>query len=199
MTIIIPYRNRPGHLSQFIPHMRAYLPDAQIIVVEQGDDKPFNRGKLVNIGYLETKPAFLVAHDVDMLPVDVDYSPVPGVTQLAGSKIQLRDYLGGVTMFDWATFERLGGYNNEYFHRAEDNECRFNLQRLKIPVLELHGKFKELHHERKAPEFIAALWQKAQKPRLVQNQLGICKYEVVLKDLVTDSQTGQYTHIKVCL
>jgi beta-1,4-galactosyltransferase 4 len=194
MTIIIPYRNRPEHLAQFVPHMRAYLPYVKIVVVEQADDKPFNRGRLINIGYLEAKPDYFVAHDVDMLPIEVDYSPNPGVTQLAGSKIQLRDYLGGVTMFEPTTFEKVGGYHNDYFHRAEDNELRFNLQRLKIPVLEVHGEFKELPHARKTPEFISALWYKAQQPRTIQNQLGICRYEVVER-----KEYANYEHIKVTL
>lgn len=194
MTIIVPYRNRQVHLAQFIPHMRAYLPDAQIVIVEQADEKSFARGKLINVGYIETRPTFFIAHDVDLLPLNVDYSPNPGVTQLAGSKIQLRDYLGGVTMFDAQTFEKSGGYHNEYFSRGEDNEERFNLQRLKIPVLELHGTFKELPHPRKGPEFIQHLWQKAQLPRAVQNQLSVCKYEVVSRETMED-----FEHLKVRL
>jgi len=193
MTIIVPYRNRPEHLTQFIPHMRAYLPYAKIVVIEQADDKPFNRGRLINIGYLEAKPGYFVAHDVDMLPVEVDYSPNPGVTQLAGSKIQLRDYLGGVTMFEPTTFEKVGGYHNDYFSRSEDNEMRFNLQRLKIPVLELHGKYKMLPHPRSGPEFIAALWYKAQQPRAIQNQLGVCKYEVIRKHIFEDYEMIRVT------
>ncbi len=126
MTIIVPYRNRPEHLAQFIPHMRAYLPDARVVVVEQVEGKPFCRSRLLNIGWLEAPDTHHIMHDIDMLPINVDYSPNPGVTQLAGSKIQLHGYLGGVTMFDSDTFKRAGGYHNDYFHRAEDNECRFN-------------------------------------------------------------------------
>lgn len=186
MTIITPYRSRQAHLAQFIPHMRSYLPDARIVVVEQVDEKPFNRGKLINCAFLETRPEFFVAHDVDLLPIEVDYAPNPCVTQLASSKIQLRGYLGGVTMFDSQTFERAGGYHNDYFSRGEDNEKRFNLQRLKIPVLELHGTFKELPHERKGPEFIQHLWQKAQLPRTVPDQLSVCNYEVVSRETMED-------------
>lgn len=195
MTIIIPYRNRQQQLEQFLPHMRAYLPGAKIIIVEQADEKPFNRGKLLNVGFLESgRDTHYVFHDIDMLPISVDYAPNRGVTQLAGSKIQLRDYLGGVTMFDHDTFKRVGGYHNDYFHRAEDNCMRFNLKRLKIPVLELHGTFKELPHPRKAPEFIAALWEKAQLPRNVQDQLGVCEYHVIEK-VIFDG----YSLIKVTL
>ena len=192
--ILVPYRGRSHHLQQFIPHMKSYLPDADIVVIEQEEGKPFNRGKLINVGFLETIPDYFVAHDVDMLPVDVDYSQNSGVTQLAGSNIQIKDYLGGVTMFDGETFRKVGGYHNDYFHRAEDNEVRFNLHRLKIPVLELHRKFKTLPHTRRAPEFIAALWQKAQEPRQVQDQLSICEYEVLSRE-----RHKGYLHIKVSI
>lgn len=181
MTIIVPYRNRKDHLDQFIPHMRAYLPDAKIVVVEQGEGKPFNRGKLINVGFKEICSTHFIAHDVDLLPVKVNYDQKPGVTQLASSDIQRYGYLGGVTMFDKETFERAGGYRNDYFHRAEDNEMNFNLHRLKIPISYRHGKFNELPHPRTAPEFIPELWEKAQQPRLIQNQLAVCTYSVISK------------------
>lgn len=194
MTILVPYRDRLHHLQKFIPHMRSYLPDADIVIVEQAVGKPFNRGKLINVGFLETKNDFFVAHDIDMIPINVDYSPKAGVTQLAGSRIQFKDYLGGITMFEAETFRKVGGYHNDYFHRAEDNELRFNLHRLNIPVLENHGKFKALPHIRKAPEFIAALWQKAQERRQIQDQLSICEYEVLSRE-----QGEGHLHIKVSI
>lgn len=194
LHIIVPYRDREEHKKQFIPHMRAYLPEAKIVVVEQSDDKPFNRGKLINIGYMETLPNYFVAHDVDMLPLEVDYFECAGVTQLAKSSIQKHGYLGGVTMFDKETFEKVGGYHNEYFHRAEDNELRANLQRLKIPVLELHGKFMFLPHPRSGPEFIASLWYKSQEPRVIQNQLGKWDYPAI-----EHIECRDYLHIKVAL
>lgn len=179
MTIIVPFRARPDHLAQFIPHMRAYLPDAGIVVVEQVEGEPFNRARLLNIGYLLSQPMYFCMHDVDFLPIKVDYSPRIGVTQLASSKIQPRGYLGGVTMFDAATFEFLGGYNNDYFHRAEDNELFFEIQRNRIAITNRFGTFRELPHPRTGPEFIPELWEKAQQPREVQDQLSICEYTII--------------------
>jgi hypothetical protein len=192
MTIIVPYRDRPDHLAQFIPHMREYLPEAGIVVVEQAPGKPFNRARLLNIGYLLSRPMYFCMHDVDMLPVKVDYSPRIGATQLAKSDIQKVGYMGGVTMFDAATFEFLGGYHNDYFHRAEDNCLWFNLQRLNIKVLNRFGLFKELPHKRSGPEFIPELWKKAQQPREIQDQLSVCEYEVVDRQ-----EFDTHTHIVV--
>ena len=83
LGVIVPYRNRRTHLQQFIPSISKHLNKQkirhEIIVVEQSDDKAFNRGKLLNIGVqkpLTLKCDYVMLHDVDMLPIDVDYSYV---------------------------------------------------------------------------------------------------------------------------
>lgn len=190
--IIVPYRDREDHLLTFLNYMHNEMySHMHICIVEQSEDgKPFNRAKLLNIGYLENRPGSsninydtFIMHDVDMLPVgNVDYGHSPhymSVTQLIKSDIQKIDYLGGVTKFNHESFWRVGGYNNEYFHRAEDNEMMFNLKRLGVRVFNSNYNFKILPHERKGLEFDPALWAKAQKPRAFQNQLSICKYKVV--------------------
>lgn len=190
MTIIVPYRDRADHLAAFLFAMSDY-PDINVVVIEQTHGKAFNRAKLINVGFLVSDPVIFIAHDVDMIPVNVNYTPRKGVTQLASSEIQRHGYLGGVTMYDADTFRRAGGYHNEYWHRAEDNEQNFNLQRLRIPVRYWPGKFMTLPHPRTGPEFIPELWEKAQKPRDVQDQLSICEYRVI------EHRTSDYTHLLV--
>ena len=57
--VVVPYRNRRVHLNQFIPSISAHLTKQkipyEIIVVEQADERPFNRGKLLNIGVEKAK------------------------------------------------------------------------------------------------------------------------------------------------
>lgn len=179
--IIVPYRNRAAHLAQFLSHMAIHYPLIDICVVEQEIGKPFNRGKLLNIGFLQN-PGYrhYIFHDVDMLPINALYETKYNITvlQLAKSDIQLFGYLGGVTRFGPKIFHESGGYHNEYYHRAEDNEMRFNLKRLGINVIEKPQTFTMLNHERQGPEFDPALWHKAQQKREVQNQLKICQYKV---------------------
>lgn len=193
LAIIVPYRDRKSHLDQFIPHMNKYLPDAKIVIVEQADDKPFNRARLLNIGFLETDATHYCFHDVDMLPVSCDYFELYMVQQFAKSDIQKVDYLGGVTMFDRETFIKAEGYHNDYFHRAEDNCMMFNLKRKKIPVINRFGTFHQLPHPRTGPEFIPELWQKAQLPR-TKNMLNTCEYQLISKE-VHDT----HTHFRVLL
>ena len=80
--IIVPYRNRHSQLQTFYKEIVDYLEDKdlhyEIIIVEQDDAKQFNRGMLLNVGYVYAKKlkcSHIVFHDVDMIPVDVDYSP----------------------------------------------------------------------------------------------------------------------------
>lgn len=95
----------------------------QIFVIEQTDNKPFNRGKLLNVGYkiaCNHNCDYFVFHDVDMLPINVDYSytdkPLHLATHLQENdyEISFFDYFGGVTLFNKEDFEKINGYSNEY-------------------------------------------------------------------------------------
>jgi hypothetical protein len=98
--------------------------DYQIFIIEQSDDKPFNRGKLLNVGYkfaCDKGCDYFVFHDVDMLPEDVDYSysdkPLHLATHLQEHDYETTffDYFGGVTMFTKEDFELINGFSNEYW------------------------------------------------------------------------------------
>ena len=126
LGIIVPYRDRPQQLKRFIKHMGEYLTDLdyQIFIIEQSDDKPFNRGKLLNVGYkfaCDNGCDYFVFHDVDMLPEDVDYSysdkPLHLATHLQEHDYETTffDYFGGVTMFNKEDFELINGFSNEYW------------------------------------------------------------------------------------
>lgn len=53
--IMIPYRDRDSHLKTFvknaIPFFEESGRDYKIIIIEQPDGKPFNLGKLTNVGF----------------------------------------------------------------------------------------------------------------------------------------------------
>ncbi len=161
LAIIVPFRNREEHLSQFIPHMEKFLDeeeiDFRIIIVEQGDKKEFNRAKLLNIGYVEF-PNFdyYAFHDVDMLPIDSDYSYVEGPTHLASRaeqfdyKLPYDGYFGGVTVFDRESFIKINGYSNEYWGwGAEDDDVLLRCSVMEIPTFRKDCKYRSLSHERK--------------------------------------------------
>ena len=74
LAILVPYRDRPEHLEEFVPVLHEYLTAEgitfHITIVNQADDFLFNRAKLLNVGFLETheQSDYTAFHDVDMLP-----------------------------------------------------------------------------------------------------------------------------------
>ena len=130
LGIIAPYRDRYRQLIYFKREIAKYLDatdiDYVLIIVEQDNALSFNRGKLLNIGAIRAKELgcdYIVLHDIDMLPVNVDYSypkhPIHLATNfLAGDQkigLHFEKYFGGVTMFKLEDFERINGYSNEYW------------------------------------------------------------------------------------
>lgn len=129
LAIVVPYRNRPEHLKQFIPHIFTYFErdklDRQISfsvhIVEQKGDGPFNRGKVKNVGFSLVRHGsdYVCFHDVDYLPVWADYSWNERPTRLIWHGLVSREkwdtFFGGVTLFDNSVFERVNGYPNCYW------------------------------------------------------------------------------------
>ena len=82
LTVLIPYRNREENLKIFIPYFRNFMKkffmdiNYDIIIIEQGNNKPFNKGILFNAGFLLTSgnTDYYVLHDVDQLPISANYS-----------------------------------------------------------------------------------------------------------------------------
>lgn len=132
LGVVVPYRNRHTQLTRFLPHMISYLNSSgvefTIIIVEQDDAKPFNRGMLCNIGFLEAqkqKCNRVVFHDIDMLPIEVDYSYSEHPVHLA-SNIPFESYFGGITMFPTETFSQVNGFSNLYWGWGfEDDDLRY--------------------------------------------------------------------------
>jgi len=164
LGVIVPYRHREQHIEVFLEHITKYLDkkeiNYEIFVINQDDAKQFNRGMLLNIGYTYAKRMrcdYMVFHDVDMLPINVDYSysDVPlhlstdFLSEVGGKKREVfEEYFGGVTMFPIKTFEKINGYSNKYWGWGyEDTDlllrCKVNgvdLNTLKIKNIGKKGK-----------------------------------------------------------
>src|SRR5687768_16186254 len=138
---IVPYRSRVNHLSEFVPRMQRRFRNSPIYIIEQADDKPFNRGQLLNVGFKVFGKDFdyVALHDIDMLPTKADYSYPEIPTHLATKVQQFRykmpapDYFGGVVLFNKEDFVTCNGYSNKFwFWGGEDNQLYFELVRLNI-------------------------------------------------------------------
>jgi hypothetical protein len=153
LGVIVPYRDRFEQLQIFKNYITEHLNSKgipfELIIVEQDGGSNFNRGKLLNIGFKYAKKLkcdYVVFHDVDMLPIDVDYSYAEHPIHLATNFISdgdmkrtlFDDYFGGVTLFPISDFERINGYSNDYWGWGfEDNDL---LYRCKINNILLNKK-----------------------------------------------------------
>lgn len=127
LGIIVPYRNRPKQLSIFKDHINEYIKSPfELIIVDQVDTLEFNRGKLLNIGFTKAEELncdYVVFHDIDMLPINADYSYEEKPYHLIGdlelpegtTRTTFDSYFGGVTLFPTNLYKQINGYSNEYF------------------------------------------------------------------------------------
>lgn len=76
-AILVPYRNRTDQLSIFLSYMHKFLQNQKlhyrIFIVQQNDNLPFNRAKLLNHGAkvaMQLGIDCLILHDVDLLPLN---------------------------------------------------------------------------------------------------------------------------------
>lgn len=163
LYVVVPYRDRATHLEEFVPAIHSFLDDQPhtIIIVEQTHKHKFNRGKLINIGFqlIDDAEACFVFHDVDMIPLEADYTPTPVPVHMAteaeqfGYKLPYPGYFGGVTMFPGYHFNMVNGFGNEYWGwGAEDDDLRHRCGLCSIPIGRRRGKFQSLPHENRDQE-----------------------------------------------
>ncbi len=152
MGLIVPYRDRENHLKEFEPYIINYMNsnniDFSFYMVEQNQGKPFNKGVIYNVAFNEASKDesldYFVFHDIDMLPVNIDYSYQPNPSHLACSvsqfdfKLPYEGYFGGVVMFTRDDYIKINGYSNEYWGwGGEDDDI---LHRCKMAGLTVNRK-----------------------------------------------------------
>jgi hypothetical protein len=162
LGVIVPYRDRAGHLAAFVPHLRNFFHYSamnaelavRILIVEQSKGLPFNRGMLKNVGFRELAP-FVDAvcfHDVDLLPVSADYRPSNQPAMLISEGLSftpemIRKLFGGVVLMDATQFAQANGFSNRYWGWGfEDVDLRERLLRGGCTIAYREGSFTRLPH-----------------------------------------------------
>ncbi|ESO84536.1 hypothetical protein LOTGIDRAFT_132073, partial [Lottia gigantea] len=166
VAVIVPYRDRLHHLKILLNRLHSMLVKQkihyQIFVVEQlGKDK-FNRGKLMNIGYLEAlkqnKFDCFVFHDADLLPEHNQnlYMCDQYARHLSSAIDEMRyhvmyyNYAGGVIAINRDNYQRINGYSNSYWGWGnEDDDLSARIQESGLLITrppEHIGRFKMVRH-----------------------------------------------------
>ena len=157
LGVCVPYRNREEHLKKFIPAIHKYLTrkgiEYGIYFGHQVDDKLFNRGAMKNIAAkfaFEDGCDYIVWHDIDMLPVSVDYShpeenPIHVATQISQMDYKLKypEYFGGAVLFTKEQVEKTNGYSNNYWDWGMEDDDLFWRCKLEGYLNETHIDFEE--------------------------------------------------------
>lgn len=207
VAILIPYRNRRQHLNIFIYNIHRVLARQQIdygvFLIEQGDDKEFNRAKLLNVGFLESTALYdyqcFVFHDIDLVPIDDrNVYTCPQQPRHMSVRIDYRSgvpytlMFGGVSALSKELMLRVNGYSNVYWGwGGEDDDMTFRLKHINQTILRRPpdiARYKSLSHRQSkrnpARHGILAEWQKRYKT----DGLNSMKYKVmdiVFKKLYT--------------
>jgi hypothetical protein len=166
VAIIVPYRpqvgkNRSEQLKAFLKYMTEYLQYSggfKIFIVEQTEGQKFNRGELLNIGYLQAKEEeynYFIFHDVDLLPstelkqyyVETNPNPVH-LAFVWKERYNYEKYLGGVVAMTGPVFESMNGYPNDYWGwGGEDDELYSRVHDLKYKIVQPpQGSYEDLEH-----------------------------------------------------
>ena len=89
---------------------------------------PLIEDALCNIGFEKAKLLncdYVVFHDVDMLPIEVDYSYSKFPVHLVSDNLPFESYFGGITLFPVEDFEKVNGFSNMYWGWGfEDDDLR---------------------------------------------------------------------------
>ncbi|CAB4054101.1 B4GALT1 [Lepeophtheirus salmonis] len=202
VAIILPYRNRQEHLYTFLQHMHPILTrqrlEYKIYLVNQDGKDPFNRGKLINIGFTEAmkdkKWGCIIMHDVDYMPLNDNnlYTCWKNLPLVNGSiNMQGPTELSSEVLLpsNQNNFKVSTVSLNEYYGwGAEDDDLakRISYKGMHIDILDENeglriGKYKMLPHKEAHPaedrlNKLEHAWSNMKK-----NGLNNLKYKIISK------------------
>ena len=140
IAIIISYRNRVENLNNFIEYFYKLNNNnnIDIFIVEQNNADNFNRGLLLNIGFIISNNKFhydrYIFHDVDMYPEQnlfdlyfqfIDYN-IHYASPDLNSKYKFNEFLGGVIGMNENDIKKINGFPNNFFGWGGEDDALYN-------------------------------------------------------------------------
>ena len=160
IAIIIPYReqteqNRSKQLDQITKYYNGINnPNIDLYIIEQGNNKPFNRGILLNVGHdiISKKNIYNneVHHDVDMLP-NTDLIKYFFSDNVIGAHPEPHydEFMGAIAIIPLDIMNKINGYTNiMYGWGYEDENLNQRLKHNNITSYHVNsGKVTILEHK----------------------------------------------------
>ncbi|KAH9519817.1 Zinc finger protein containing five transmembrane domains [Bulinus truncatus] len=198
VAVIVPYRDREVHLKIFLLHMHPFLQrqnvEYSIVVVEQEEGLPFNRGLLLNVGFVESLKihdfSCFIFHDVDLLPLDdrIIYScsdePVhlSAIIDTHSNKLMYQNIFGGASMLTKDMMDKVNGFSNVYFGwGGEDDDMSYRVRSHGMMIVRYApeiAKYTMLRHAKEDQEDRTSLFSSSKK-RIHYDGLNTLKYQLV--------------------
>jgi len=161
LLVIVPYRKREQALTELLKTLPIYLNkqvrDHYILVVEQDNDKPFNKGLLNNIGFCfdGSDHDYVCFHDVDLIPQFSDYGYPAQPSHLSSHCSQFNyvnipdKIMGGVITFTNEQYRNINGYSNEYWGWGKEDDDLYErvIRAGYIPYKHPFGTYFSIPHE----------------------------------------------------
>lgn len=201
LQLLIPYRAgvdqpvRKRQLQYLIKYLKKFLKESDInfkfIIIEQNNDLPFNKGRLLNAGFLEcekeskdrNKAVYYAIQNVDLFPKshNVDYSYI--------EDNHFRDYtgynpgIGGICIFNKNTFELINGCPNNFWgYGGEDIDMkqRIDIKQIKLDHFDTSDIIEYDNGPRKfLEEYNSANLKRINPYEMDNNGLTTCVYNIV--------------------
>ncbi|XP_062572940.1 beta-1,4-N-acetylgalactosaminyltransferase bre-4-like [Saccostrea cucullata] len=165
VAIIIPFRNRENQLAILMNNLHSILYRQQIeytvYVVEQADNRGFNKGKLYNVGYTEAVKRnhdCFVFHDVDLIPENdnILYGCIRSPMHLSRAidkfnyKLPDKKLIGGVSAWRKKEFEMVNGWSNVFINwGGEDDDMSYRITANGLKIYRFQNsisRYKMLRH-----------------------------------------------------
>lgn len=207
VAIVIPFRNRYTHLGVFLRYMHPFLKKQEfhyrIFIIEQADQKLFNRAKLLNIGFTEASKVdnfnCYIFHDIDLLPLSGGNEYFcPTSPRHMSVSVDTMDFgipyegiFGGVSAVSTEHFKAVDGYPNRYWGwGGEDDDLSERLRaaghRITSPS-SINGIYTMMYHSHSISEEFPDRYNTLRKWKDFKDTDGLnsLKYEVLKR---TDEQ-----------
>jgi len=211
-TILIPYRDRKSDLTYFLknsyPLLKKNLEGLEVLIIEQVDGKPFNRGKTLNVGFKESESDYYFTHDVDINPLEETIKKIYKKDLLDNSIMGIYtsfcNTLGGIIKLRSSTFEKMNGFPNDFWGwGCEDKDLQNRAEFKSINVTKNilnndpeRGKYFKIFdaggRDRRMPNhhFVYNIWGSIgieEKGNYIENNgLSTLNYKIIKEEVIMD-------------
>jgi beta-1,4-galactosyltransferase 4 len=146
IAVIFPYReqvqqNRSQQLKDTLDYYtKLNKPNIDYYIIEQGNDKPFNRGVLINAGHDILKKSNLgyeneVHHDIDVQANEEFIKYFSSDNVVGKPRYNDSKHFGNISILPLSIMEQANGYSNNYWGwGGEDNNFRERIEKENISI-----------------------------------------------------------------